>query len=129
VNRETRMPMADGRSVIPDSKPPKRYRASQAEWSAIHETFKDERCWVCNDIWTDLHHILPRGSQSGDDVVVNLAPVCRKCHALVEAHDPFARAQIRGALMPSHIAYLRYRLGDGVEAWLDRYYPRAQVVA
>lgn len=105
-----------------DPKTPKRYRASQAEWSSIHEAFKDERCWVCNGPWKELHHILNR-SHSGDDVTVNLAPLCSECHRKVEARDPLARSLIRQALMPSNITYLQYRLGDGTKAWLDRFYP------
>ncbi len=104
-----------------DAKSPKRYRASQSEWSSIYEAFEDERCWVCDEVWTELHHILAR-SHSGDDVVVNLAPVCGECHRRIEARDPVARSLVRQALMPSNIAYLEYRLGDGVKGWLERNY-------
>ncbi len=111
-----------------DPKSSKRYRASQSEWSAIHLAFENDRCWVCDEPWTELHHILAR-SHSGDDVVVNLAPLCRECHRRIEARDPVARSLVRQALMPSNIAYLRYRLGDGVEGFLERNYALARVAA
>ncbi len=104
-----------------DPKTPKRYRASQFEWSGIHQAFEDERCWVCDEVWTELHHILAR-SHSGDDVVANLAPLCRECHRRIEARDSEARSLVRQALMPSNIAYLRSRLGYELEGFLERNY-------
>jgi len=104
-----------------DAKSPKRYRASQSEWSGIHQAFEDDRCWVCDEVWTELHHILAR-SHSGDDVVANLAPVCRECHARIEARDSEARSLLRQAFMPSNIAYLRSRLGYELEGFLERNY-------
>lgn len=109
---------------LPDPKRSKRIRASQAEWNAIYETFSEDSCWVCGEVWAELHHLLPR-SHSGCDVVQNLAPVCRDCHRRIEARDSVARSLIRQALMPSNINYLRYRLGDGTEAWLERHYGEA----
>ena len=107
--------------VVPDPKPTKRYRATKAEWNDIREAFVDDRCWVCSEVWTELHHILNR-SHSGDDVVVNLAPVCQSCHLRIEARDPVARSLIRHALMPSNLGYLRYKLGENVDGWLERNY-------
>ena len=104
-----------------DAKPAKRFRASKSEWQDIRDAFSEDRCWVCSEPWTDLHHILNR-SHSGDDVVVNLAPVCRECHARIEAREPQARALIRQALMPSNLAYLSYKLGENTEGWLSRHY-------
>jgi len=106
-----------------DAKPAKRYRADWSEWVAIKQHFADERCWVCGKPWTDLHHLLSRGAGRGDDVTVNLAPVCRECHGRIEARDPEARSLIRQALMPSNLAYLRYKLGENTEGWLIRNYP------
>ena len=104
-----------------DPKPSKRYRASQAEWSGIYEAFKGAGCRICEEYPIELHHVLPR-SHSGDDVIVNLVPLCRVCHARVEARDPVARAALRESFSEAHIAYLRFRLGERAEAWLDRNY-------
>lgn len=104
-----------------DTKPQKRYRATKKEWEEIREAFSGERCWGCGARWKELHHILNR-SHSGDDVVVNLAPVCRECHRRIEARDPLIRSRIRHALMPSNLAYLRYKFGEQTEAWLSRHY-------
>ncbi len=106
-----------------DAKPLKRYRATIGEWERFREWFCLERCWVCGAPWQELHHIYPRG-QGGDDVVENLAPVCRDCHGRIEAREPIARSQLRHALMPSHIAYLEGKLGDTAEGWLERNYAR-----
>jgi hypothetical protein len=104
-----------------DAKPQKRHRASKQEWQEIRDAFSEDRCWVCNERWAELHHILNR-SHSGDDVVANLVPVCRNCHGLIEARDPVARSRIRQALMPSNLAYLRLKLGENIEGWLSRHY-------
>ena len=105
-----------------DAKPAKRYRATKAGWEDIRDAFSEDRCWVCSERWTELHHILSR-SHSGDDVVGNLAPVCQECHARIEAREAQARSLIRQALMPSNLAYLRYKLGENTEGWLSRNYP------
>ena len=111
-----------------DPKPQKRFRASAREWERIRDAFSEDRCWVCSERWTELHHIYPRG-QGGDDVTVNLAPVCRECHARIEAREPIARSLIRQALMPSNLAYLRYKLGENTEGWLSRHYALESVSA
>ncbi len=73
----------------PDPKPEPRVRASQGEWSGIHEFFAHAPCVHCGMAHRSLHHILPR-SQGGDDVIVNLAPLCGSgttgCHGLLEGH-------------------------------------------
>lgn len=107
-----------------DPKPAKRHRAGEQEWRGIREAFSEERCWVCGERWTELHHILNR-SHSGDDVVENLAPVCAECHRRIEARDPQSRSLIRQALMPTNLAYLRRKLGENTEGWLSRHYPLA----
>ncbi len=75
----------------PDPKPEPRVRASQGEWSGIHEFFAHAPCVHCGMAHQSLHHILPR-SQGGDDLPVNLAPLCgdgtRGCHGLLETHAP-----------------------------------------
>lgn len=104
-----------------DAKPAKRYRAAIGEWQKFREWFCLERCWACGKPWQELHHIYPRG-QGGDDVVENLAPLCRDCHRRIEAREPIARSQLRFALMPSHVKYLESKLGDTAQGWLDRNY-------
>lgn len=123
------LPRVRPERAAPDPKPAKRYRATKAEWNDIRDAFVDDRCWVCGDVWTELHHILNR-SHSGDDVVVNLAPLCLACHNRVEMRDPVARSLLRGALMPSNLAYLSYKLGeDKVEGWLERNYAPTKAAA
>ncbi len=102
-----------------DPKPSKRYRATKKEWEDIHAAFNGVGCLVCEEYPIELHHVLPR-SHSGDDVAVNLVPLCRVCHGRVEARDPVARAVLRESLSEAHIAYLRFRLGECAEAWLDK---------
>lgn len=111
-----------------DPKPPKRYRASLEEWAFFRSWFSTDRCWVCGGPWQELHHILAR-SHSGDDQVENLAPVCRQCHGRIEARDIQARAALRGALMPTNLAYLQDKLGERTLGWLERNYPVQPVAA
>lgn len=89
----------------------------------MHAGFRrsDVCCWTCSSNWTQLHHILSR-AHGGDDVTVNLAPLCTSCHHLVEARDSVTRSLLRGALMPSNLEYLRFRLGENVAGWLERNY-------
>ncbi len=70
-----------------DPKPAKRIRASQAEWSDLHEAFATALCVHCAHGPIELHHVLPR-SQGGDDVWENLAPLCRTHHTMLEGHSP-----------------------------------------
>ena len=87
----------------------------------MHKGFIEEACWVCGGRWSDLHHIVSR-AQGGDDVVANLAPLCRPCHRAVTDREPWARGKLRGALMPSNLRYLEEKTIDAV-AWLNRQYP------
>jgi len=105
-----------------DPKPAKRYRASLDEWAFFRTWFAQERCWICDGAWQELHHILAR-VHGGDDVVENLAPVCQADHRRIEARDPHARAALRGALMPTNLAYLHDKLGETTLGWLERNYP------
>lgn len=111
-----------------DPKPQKRYRADSREWKDIHRAFRGSTCRLCPKPFESLHHIYPRG-QGGDDVIVNLAPVCGSgttgCHGRLEARDPATRAAMRDALTDANRWYLTWKLGHGAEAWLDRAYPAA----
>lgn len=116
----------DDTRMIP--KPPPRHRATQLAWQRIREHFAQSACWVCGQAWTDLHHIYPR-SKSGDDVIGNLAPLCRECHARVEARDPLARGRIRERLDSANFAYLGYRIGVTWQGWIERHYPTLEEAA
>ena len=115
----------------PRPKPPKPYRASAKDWEKIREYLLPDICWVCGvEQATELHHLLPRDGAGtwprGDDIGVNLIPLDSECHRKIEARDPEARAALRGALMPSNLHYLVFRLGgkDRAETFLERHYAR-----
>jgi hypothetical protein len=42
---------------------------------------------VCPSHLIELHHVVPR-SQGGDDLAVNLAPLCHDHHMILEDHSP-----------------------------------------
>lgn len=88
--------------------------------------FRGATCRLCPKPYESLHHIYPRG-QGGDDVLVNLAPVCGSgttgCHGRLEARDREARAALRDSLTLANRLYLTYKLGLRAEAWLDRNLP------
>ena len=110
-------------TVRADPKPRKRYRASKEEWTDMHLVFRGSRCRVCK--WragTELHHILGR-PHGGDDVIINLAPLCSEDHRRITDNEPAALAALRANLNLANIAYLQDRLGDRWDAWLDRKYP------
>lgn len=115
----------DDTRMIP--KPHKRYRGTAKEWADIRAAFSAATCYVCGGRWESLHHVYPRG-QGGDDVIVNLVPLCGSgttgCHGLVEARDPQARATLGAKLSDAHRWYVRYKLGEEQgDAWLERHYP------
>jgi 5-methylcytosine-specific restriction endonuclease McrA len=123
--------------ATPDPKPAKRHVATRREWAEIREWFEGSPCWVCSKPYESLHHILPRDGggpyPGGDDVIVNLAPLCgdgtRGCHGLVEAGDRGVRARLRSMLTDANLMYLERRLGAAWEAWLDGHYPLAREAA
>jgi hypothetical protein len=69
----------------PDPKPEKRHKASQREWDTIHTRFRDECCVACGLRTSHLHHIIYR-SEGGDDLPVNLCPLCDICHDKLHGH-------------------------------------------
>jgi 5-methylcytosine-specific restriction endonuclease McrA len=105
----------------PDPKPTKRYRATAGEWKTIRREFQRETCRICGKPWNELHHIMSRG-QSGDDVSVNLAPLCSDCHRAITNRDQDARAVLGTNLTPENLGYLRYKLGQRADGWLARNY-------
>jgi len=108
--------------VSADPKPAPRHVATAEEWAEFHAIYRGSRCRVCGGQYEELHHLVPR-SQSGDDALGNLIPLCRSCHQKVEARDKLARMAVRGSLIASHRDYLRRKLGERWEVWLDRNYP------
>lgn len=111
--------------MIADPKPRKRYRASKKEWEDMHAAFRGSPCRICGEPFQSLHHIFPRG-KGGDDVIVNLAPLCGSgttgCHGRIEARDAKAREALRANLTEANRWYLTYKLGLKAEGWLDRNY-------
>lgn len=111
-----------------DPKPATRHKADQKEWKAIREHFAHACCVACGLATESLHHVVPK-SQGGDDLVVNLAPLCgdgtRGCHGRLESHaDGWERVagHIR-AYVWARESRLRYVIDKiGIERF-DRRYP------
>lgn len=110
----------------PDPKPRKRIVASKSEWAQWHELLRGAYCAVCRAKPADSYHHICRRSQSGDDLLVNLLPVCGSgttgCHGRIEARDPAVLRKVRDVIYdrPATRGYLLQRKG---QAWLDRAYP------
>jgi hypothetical protein len=101
------------RNVMCDPKPPRRVKATLAEWKRI----RDEKlgpCRVCGSHPTTLHHILSK-SLGGDDIADNLVAVCGSgttgCHGLIEAFDPWACSLLGQRLTDAERAYVVARKG------------------
>lgn len=86
----------------------------------MREQLLRKPCVVCGERTQSLHHVLRR-SQGGDDVTVNLAPVCGTgttgCHGRIEARDPEALHGLWAWVTSDFIRYLAYKLGDSDRAW------------
>jgi hypothetical protein len=74
------------RQVEPHPRPPKRLRASGAQEKKIRAAFEFACCTACGMRPVERHHVVPR-SQSGDDVIENLCPLCHGCHTKLEGHE------------------------------------------
>ena len=109
--------------MTPDPRPPRRTRATAAEWKRIRAA-KLGPCLVCGDADTTLHHLVPK-SLGGGDVEDNLVPLCGSgttgCHGLVEARDRTVCALLRDSLTRAELAYVLAVKGA---VFLDRYYGR-----
>jgi hypothetical protein len=107
----------------PDPKPPKRHRATQAEWKRLRRR-KLGPCRVCGT-WSriSLHHLVGR-DLGGDDTEDNLVPLCGSgttlCHGKVEHFIREACQTLRLTLTPRELAYV---IGTKSEHWLERRYP------
>lgn len=114
--------------VEPDPRPAKRIRASQADWSNIHQHFQHACCVSCGLPYRSLHHILPR-SQGGSDIVDNLVALCGDgstgCHGILESHAPGwerVAAAIRQYVMVDN-ARRNYQEDHAGESFNRRYPP------
>lgn len=113
--------MALPRAPMSDPKPAKRHRASKEEWEEIRAILLPSPCRLCDEPARELHHLYPR-AQGGDDVTVNLIPLCRDCHRRIEERDPATNVMLRLNLSDGNYAYLAYKLGERWDAWLARRY-------
>lgn len=93
-----------------DPKPARRVKATAGEWAAIRERkLRGWPCRICDDkAAVELHHLVPRGmgGAHGDDVAENLVPVCRVCHGLIEARDPWASSLLGRRLTNAERQYV-----------------------
>lgn len=120
---------ADDTRVVPRL-PRKAHRATRTEWARYKRRHAHSLCQAgCGELATDLHHLLPRDGAgswpSGDDFLRNLAPLCRHCHALIEARDMPTRARLGERLTEQQLGYLYYRIGPRMGAFLQRHYSEA----
>ena len=109
-----------------DPKPPPRVRDGTL-LKALHRRWQE--CSLCHGTaYTEgrlsLHHVHrhPR-----DDVEGNLVMLCgdgtRGCHGRIEANDPVALSLLGAHIVserPDTILYLRAKLGDGADGWMQR---------
>lgn len=122
MNRETRWPMADGRSVEPKPKPRKPIR-DRYVFTVFHDLgpYDCVSCGHGRGGIIEAHHLVSRG-QGGDDVLGNLVPLCRGCHAAYHGNPYTAfgvridAAHVRQALA----AYVRSEAGDHARDYLYR---------
>lgn len=98
-----------------DPKPPKRIKASRAEWDGLREEkLYGRSCRVCVVLLaSELHHLVPRGmgGGNGDDVAENLVGLCSGCHRRVEARDPWASTLLGQRLEDAERAYVIAKRG------------------
>lgn len=113
--------------VAPDPKPARRIRATAEDWQALRAAkLIGKPCRVCERQAESLHHLLPR-SQGGDDVAVNLIPLCGSgttgCHGAIEAAEWLPRSVLGSRLSPEEVEYVRRKLGrEAGDDFLKRRY-------
>jgi hypothetical protein len=93
----------------------RRYRrkvASPKQWAAIRAAKLDgEKCRVCVQPATELHHVVTRGAL-GDDVPDNLVPLCRDCHSDLTLRAAGIGAEFLRLLSDAEYAYMIERGGE-----------------
>lgn len=116
--------------MISDPKPAKRIVDKDAGRAKV---LMEGRCRCCGRTWSlNRMHLVPKG-QGGDDVDDNIAPGCGSgttgCHGALTAHTRDWRivaARLRENLTADEIAYCLAKKGQD---WLDRTYPRREMLA
>jgi hypothetical protein len=105
------------RNVMCDPKPPRRVKATLAEWKQIRANKMSalDACRVCQSSGPlTLHHLVSK-SLGGDDLADNLVAVCGSgttgCHGLIEAFDPWACSLLGQRLTDAERAYVVARKG------------------
>lgn len=118
----------------PAPKPQGRIVASPAEWDRLRGLFTHACCVSCGLPCESLHHVVPR-SQGGDDIEMNLAPMCgdgtRGCHGRLESHAPGwerIAGHVRAYVMAraSRHVYVLDKIGQDR---FDRRYPQPPLLA
>ena len=116
--------------MISDPKPAKRIVDKDAGRAKV---LMEGRCRCCGRTWSlNRMHLVPKG-QGGDDVDDNIAPGCGSgttgCHGALTAHTRDWRivaARLRENQTADEIAYCLAKKGQD---WLDRTYPRREMLA
>lgn len=116
--------------MIGDPKPAKRIVDGDAGRIKVA---LEGRCRCCGRTWgLNRMHLVPKG-QGGDDVDDNIAPGCGSgttgCHGALTAHTREWRviaSQLRASLTDAEVAYILQKKGQD---WLDRTYPRREMLA
>jgi len=120
-------PMAAGKSsYAPDPKPAKRIVEKKGYGGGRAKVIAEGRCRIpwCKERfpWANLdpHHLVQK-SLGGDDVAMNIIPLCRIHHDELK-HPKRARAvriAIRSTLTKTEELYIR---GKKSREWLERHY-------
>lgn len=103
-----------------DTKQGKRIVDPQAGLEKIR---RERECRACGA--TDRlgrHHLVPRARGEGDDVELNLIPLCDSCHTAVHGgtNSLVVRYRIRHSLRPEERVYV---IAQKNLEWLNRAYP------
>jgi hypothetical protein len=85
---DARRAKEDTNVCLPDPRPQRRHKASQSETAALKAHFAHATCVSCGLAYQHRHHIAFRKADSGDDIPVNIAPLCLQCHDLFHSRAP-----------------------------------------
>jgi len=127
----------------PNPKPTPRIRNRNATKIKL---LSDSLCRACRATATNCHHLIPKGSQRGDDVPQNLIPLCGSgsegCHGALHGNpyvakhvhsewevterrdSEWVRRQIGQRLRPEELMYVGAKMGAeaGAEYLRRRYF-------